>query len=124
MLDLCDYVLEKLGDTQYSIIRPACLYREIPVLEERQGEGESICKKNRKRYNSIEEAKADLDSPIISCVKQQLSVDYKYLSRISDYTNISAIEGKYNEVIAEATIADSVVVKDLQKKIKEVLKWK
>ena len=81
-------------------------------------------KNNKKRYNSLEEAKASLDSQIISYVRTQLSFDYNYLAKISDYADISAFNERYNEVIAEAMVADNEFSRDLQERIKEVLKWK
>lgn len=82
-------------------------------------------KNNRKRYNSVEEAKNAMDSPLISYIKSQQQADYNYLYKISDYADIAGFEGKYNEVIAEAvTAGDSLQDSLLLKKIKEVLKWK
>ena len=81
-------------------------------------------KNHKKQYNSLEESKSFLDSQVISYVKTQLSFDYNYLSKISDYADISAMSGKYNEVIAEAMTSDGKFASDLQSKIKEVFKWK
>ena len=79
---------------------------------------------NKKRYNGVEQAKAELDSAIISFIKSQVAVDYNYLTRISEYADISGISRKYNEVIAEAMTSEGNVDPLLINKIKEVFKWK
>lgn len=82
-------------------------------------------KNNKKRYNTLEQAKEAMDSPVISYIKTQQAVDYNYLYNISEYADISSLEGKYNEVIAEVmTAGERLADKSLIDKIKEEFKWK
>lgn len=82
-------------------------------------------KNNKKRYNTLEQAKEAMDSPVISYIKTQQAVDYNYLYNISEYADISSLEGKYNEVIAEVmTAGERLADKSLINKIKEEFKWK
>ncbi|HGK8281778.1 phage head morphogenesis, SPP1 gp7 family domain protein [Streptococcus pyogenes] len=82
-------------------------------------------KHNKKRYNTLEEAKNALDSPLVSYIKEQKQSDYNYLYKISEYADVASLQGKYNEVIAEAmTAGDKLSDPLLLEKIKEVFRWK
>lgn len=82
--------------------------------------------RNKKRYNSLEEAKKDLDSPIIQYVKQQHSLDYFYLTNVSENANLAYVYNQnINELVAEViVIGDDIFDKELLKKVRGVLKWK
>ena len=81
---------------------------------------------NKNRYNSIEQAMAELNSPLVSYVKQQQSDDRSYLKDISlNAYNAFLYHNNINELVAEiGVIGDNVTDKVLLEKVKEVLKWK
>lgn len=83
-------------------------------------------KANKKRYNSIEQAMMELNSGLITYVKQQQSIDRSYLKDISlNAYNAFLYHNNINELVAEiGVIDDNVTDKVLLKKVKEVLKWK
>lgn len=83
-------------------------------------------KANKKRYNSIEQAMMELNSGLITYVKQQQSIDRSYLKDISlNAYNAFLYHNNINELVAEiGVIGDNVTDKVLLKKVKEVLKWK
>lgn len=83
-------------------------------------------KANKKRYNSIEQAMMELNSGLITYVKQQQSIDRSYLKDISlNAYNAFLYHNNINELVAEiGVIGDNVTEKVLLKKVKEVLKWK
>ena len=83
-------------------------------------------KANKKRYNSIEQAMMELNSGLITYVKQQQSIDRSYLKDISlNAYNAFLYHNNINEFVAEiGVIGDNVTDKVLLKKVKEVLKWK
>ena len=83
-------------------------------------------KANKKRYNSIEQAMTELNSGLITYVKQQQSIDRSYLKDISlNAYNAFLYHNNINELVAEiGVIGDNVTDKVLLKKVKEVLKWK
>ena len=83
-------------------------------------------KANKKRYNSIEQAMIELNSGLITYVKQQQSIDRSYLKDISlNAYNAFLYHNNINELVAEiGVIGDNVTDKVLLKKVKEVLKWK
>ena len=83
-------------------------------------------KANKKRYNSIEQAMMELNSGLITYVKQQQSLDRSYLKDISlNAYNAFLYHNNINELVAEiGVIGDNVTDKVLLKKVKEVLKWK
>ena len=80
----------------------------------------------KKRYNSVEEAKNDLDSELIKYVNNQKSFDYNYLLKISENAHINfSLFNNINELVAEVTVLnDKIEDKELLKKVKGVLKWK
>ena len=66
-----------------------------------------------------------MDSPIISFIKEQQAIDYNYLYKISEYADISGLQNRYNEVIAESiTAGNRLDDQSLIMKIKEAFKWK
>lgn len=80
---------------------------------------------NKKRYNSIEQAMAELNSPLVSYVKEQLKNDYNYLYNISDNAAIAFYNNNINELVAEVgVLGDKVTDQNLLNKVKEVLSWK
>lgn len=83
-------------------------------------------KANKKRYNSIEQAMMELNSELIAYVKQQQSLDRRYLKDTSlNAYNAFLYHNNINELVAEiGVIGDNVTDKVLLKKVKEVLKWK
>lgn len=82
-------------------------------------------KANKKRYNSIEQAMSELNSPLVSYVKEQLKHDYNYLYGISDNAAIAFYNDNINELVAEVgVLGDKVTDPNLLNKVKEVLSWK
>lgn len=82
-------------------------------------------KANKKRYNSIEQAMSELNSPLVSYVKEQLKHDYNYLYSISDNAAIAFYNDNINELVAEVgVLGDKVTDPNLLNKVKEVLSWK
>nr|DAQ01027.1 MAG TPA: minor capsid protein [Caudoviricetes sp.] len=82
-------------------------------------------KANKKRYNSVEQAMSELNSPLVSYVKEQLKHDYNYLYSISDNAAIAFYKNNINELVAEVgVLGDKVTDKNLLNKVKEVLSWK
>lgn len=82
-------------------------------------------KANKKRYNSIEQAMSELNSPLVSYVKEQLKHDYNYLYSISDNAAIAFYNDNINELVAEVgVLRDKVTDPNLLNKVKEVLSWK
>ena len=85
----------------------------------------AFCKANKKRYNSIEQAMSELNSPLVSYVKEQLKHDYNYLYSISDNAAIAFYNDNINELVAEVgVLGDKVTDPNLLNKVKEVLSWK
>lgn len=82
-------------------------------------------KANKKRYNSVEQAMSELNSPLVSYVKEQLKHDYNYLYSISDNAAIAFYNDNINELVAEVgVLGDKVTDLNLLNKVKEVLSWK
>lgn len=82
-------------------------------------------KANKKRYNSVEQAMSELNSPLVSYVKEQLKHDYNYLYGISDNAAIAFYNDNINELVAEVgVLGDKVTDPNLLNKVKEVLSWK
>ena len=82
-------------------------------------------KTNKKRYNSVEQAMSELNSPLVSYVKEQLKHDYNYLYSISDNAAIAFYNDNINELVAEVgVLGDKVTDPNLLNKVKEVLSWK
>lgn len=82
-------------------------------------------KVNKKRYNSVEQAMSELNSPLVSYVKEQLKHDYNYLYSISDNAAIAFYNDNINELVAEVgVLGDKVTDPNLLNKVKEVLSWK
>ena len=82
-------------------------------------------KANKKRYNSVEQAISELNSPLVSYVKEQLKHDYNYLYSISDNAAIAFYNDNINELVAEVgVLGDKVTDPNLLNKVKEVLSWK
>ena len=82
-------------------------------------------KANKKRYNSVEQAMSELNSPLVSYVKGQLKHDYNYLYSISDNAAIAFYNDNINELVAEVgVLGDKVTDPNLLNKVKEVLSWK
>ena len=82
-------------------------------------------KANKKRYNSVEQAMSELNSLLVSYVKEQLKHDYNYLYSISDNAAIAFYNDNINELVAEVgVLGDKVTDPNLLNKVKEVLSWK
>lgn len=82
-------------------------------------------KAHKKQYNSLEQAMAELNSPLVSYVKMQFSNDRKYLSRVSENARVSFLKNNINELVAEAAVlSGDVDDKILYQKVQEVLSWK
>ena len=82
-------------------------------------------KANKKRYNSVEQAMSELNSPLVSYVKEQLKHDYNYLYSISDNAAIAFYNDNVNELVAEVgVLGDKVTDTNLLNKVKVVLSWK
>ena len=82
-------------------------------------------KADKKRYNSVEQAMSELNSPLVSYVKEQLKHDYNYLYSISDNAAIAFYNDNINELVAEVgVLGDKVTDPNLLNKVKEVLSWK
>lgn len=82
-------------------------------------------KANKKRYNNVEQAMSELNSPLVSYVKEQLKHDYNYLYNISDNAAIAFYNDNINELVAEVgVLGDKVTDPNLLNKVKEVLSWK
>lgn len=81
---------------------------------------------NKKRYNSVEQAMAVLNSELVTYVKQQQSTDCSYLKNISlNAYNAFLYYNNINELVAEVgVIGEDVSDNVLLQKVKEVLKWK
>ena len=76
-------------------------------------------KANKKRYNSIEQAMSELNSPLVSYVKEQLKHDYNYLYSISDNAAIAFYNDNINELVAEVgVLGDKVTDPNLLNKVK------
>ena len=85
----------------------------------------ALYKADKKRYNSIEQAMSELNSPLVSYVKEQLKHDYNYLYSISDNAAIAFYNNNINELVAEVgVLGDKVTDTNLLNKVKEVLSWK
>ena len=68
---------------------------------------------------------SELNSPLVSYVKQQLQHDYNYLYNISDNAAIAFYNNNINELVAEVVVlGDKVTDPNLLNKVKEVLSWK
>lgn len=82
-------------------------------------------KANKNRYNSVEQAMSELNSPLVSYVKEQLKNDYNYLYSISENAAVAFYKDNINELVAEVgVLGDKVTDKNLLNKVKEVLSWK
>lgn len=82
-------------------------------------------KKNKKRYNNLEEAMKALNAPLVSYVKTQQNLDMMYLHRISIDALAAFEKNNINELVAEVgVLAEDTPDKILLQKVKEVLKWK
>ena len=82
-------------------------------------------KANKNRYNSVEQAMSELNSPLVSYVKEQLKHDYNYLYNISDNAAVAFYNDNINELVAEVgVLGDKVTDTNLLNKVKEVLSWK
>lgn len=82
-------------------------------------------KANKKRYNNVEQAMSELNSPLVSYIKEQQKSDYNYLYGISDNAAIAFYENNVNELVAEVgVLGDRVPDSILLNKVKEVLSWK
>ena len=83
-------------------------------------------KANKERYNSVEQAMAELNSNLFTYVKQQQAIDRSYLKNISlNAYNAFMYHNNINELVAEVgVIGDDVIDKILLEKVKEVLRWK
>lgn len=85
----------------------------------------ALYKADKKRYNSIEQAMSELNSPLVSYVKEQLKHNYNYLYSISDNAAIAFYNDNINELVAEVgVLGDKVTDPNLLNKVKEVLSWK
>lgn len=68
---------------------------------------------------------SELNSPLVSYVKEQLKHDYNYLYNISDNAAIAFYNDNINELVAEVgVLGDKVTDPNLLNKVKEVLSWK
>lgn len=83
-------------------------------------------KVNKKRYNNVEQAMSELNSPLVSYVKEQQSIDRRYLKDISlNAYNAFLYHNNINELVAEVEVlAENITDKVLLQKVKEVLSWK
>ncbi|MFX3999893.1 minor capsid protein [Streptococcus suis] len=82
-------------------------------------------KAHKKRYNSVEQAMSELNSPLVLYVKEQLKHDYNYLYNISDNAAIAFYNNNINELVAEVgVLGDKGTDKNLLNKVQEVLTWK
>ena len=82
-------------------------------------------KKNKKRYNNLEEAMKALNAPLVSYVKTQQNLDMMYLHKISINALAAFEKNNINELVAEVgVLAEDTPDKILLQKVKEVLKWK
>ncbi len=82
-------------------------------------------KKNKKRYNNLEEAMKALNALLVSYVKTQQNLDMMYLHRISIDALAAFEKNNINELVAEVgVLAEDTPDKILLQKVKEVLKWK
>jgi phage head morphogenesis protein, SPP1 gp7 family len=82
-------------------------------------------KKNKKRYNNLEEAMKVLNAPLVSYVKTQQNLDMMYLHKISINALAAFEKNNINELVAEVgVLAEDTPDKILLQKVKEVLKWK
>ena len=61
-------------------------------------------KANKNRYNNVEQAMSDLNSSLISYVKEQLKHDFNYLVKISPNADEAFILGNINELVAEVEV--------------------
>ena len=77
----------------------------------------------KKHYNDIEEAKNDLDSQLVSYIKNRVSLDRKYLSNICQNIKVAySNNNNINKLVAEVMVlGDNVEDKELLNKVKEVL---
>jgi len=74
---------------------------------------------------TVEQAMSELNSPLVSYVKEQLKHDYNYLYNISDNAAIAFYNDNINELVAEVgVLGDKVTDPNLLNKVKEVLSWK
>ena len=81
-------------------------------------------KKNKKRYNNLEEAMKALNAPLVSYVKTQQNLDMMYLHKISINALAAFEKNNINELVAEVgVLAEDTPDKILLQKVKEVLKW-
>lgn len=84
-----------------------------------------LYKHNKKRYNSVEEAKRDLDVELISYVKKQEGIDFFYTRKVSKNANESWRKKNINELVAEVSVLrEKIEDKELLNKVKGVLRWK
>ncbi|HFI0174920.1 TPA: minor capsid protein [Streptococcus suis] len=82
-------------------------------------------KANKKRYNNVEQAMSELNSPLVSYVKEQLKHDFNYLVNISPNADEAFILGNVNELVAEvAVLGERTSDQILYQKVQEVLSWK
>ncbi|HEP1835731.1 TPA: hypothetical protein VCA20_001975 [Streptococcus suis] len=82
-------------------------------------------KAHKKRYNSVEQAMSELNSPLVSYVKEQLKHDFNYLVNISPNADEAFILGDVNELVAEVSVlGERTSDQILYQKVQEVLSWK
>ncbi|HEM4031005.1 TPA: hypothetical protein U1V77_001990 [Streptococcus suis] len=82
-------------------------------------------KAHKKRYNSVEQAMSELNSPLVSYVKEQLKHDFNYLVNISPNADEAFILGNVNELVAEVSVlGERTSDQILYQKVQEVLSWK
>ncbi|HFI0150700.1 TPA: hypothetical protein ACGO3A_001214 [Streptococcus suis] len=82
-------------------------------------------KANKKRYNNVEQAMSELNSPLVSYVKEQLKHDFNYLVNISPNADEAFILGNVNELVAEVSVlGERTSDQILYQKVQEVLSWK
>ena len=102
-------------------------YMELGILKNSTAydSAKAFYKANKKRYNSVEQAMSELNSPLVSYVKEQLKHDYNYLYSISDNAAIAFYNDNINELVAEVgVLGDKITDPNLLNKVKEVLSWK
>lgn len=79
---------------------------------------------HQKEYNRLEDAKEALESDLLSYVKRQLEMDYRYIDRnISQNARESFAHGNINELIADVGVLQGKTDPTLLEKTKGVTKY-
>lgn len=113
---------EVLGDGYFASSNLNDILKHELTHKKHWDSARKLYNRKKKQYNDVKDAKATLDSQLISYVKSQKSNDFRYVYNISKNADSAFNTGNINELVAEVMVlGNRTPDKNLLKKVKEVL---